>query len=96
MFKFTIREAILMTTIVAALLMWWMERNQNAKNHARLTAIEARLQSSTITVQPAPKAIAQGISITVHASSEIPYSQLNGALTALQQAGVNDITIANP
>jgi hypothetical protein len=45
MFKFTIREAILMTTIVAVLLMWWMERNHNAMNDARLTAIETRLQA---------------------------------------------------
>ena len=42
MFKVTIREAILMTTIVAVLLMWRMERNQNAKNEARYAAAEAR------------------------------------------------------
>ena len=45
MFQFTIREAILMTTIVAVLLMWWMERSQNGKYEARLTAIETRLKA---------------------------------------------------
>jgi hypothetical protein len=45
MLQFTIREAILMTTIVAVLLMWWMERSQNAKYDSRLTAIETKLQS---------------------------------------------------
>ena len=44
MFKFTIRESILATTIVAILLMWWMERSQNAKYEARLTALESRVQ----------------------------------------------------
>jgi len=53
MFKFTIREAILMTTIVAILLMWWMERSQNAKYEARLTAIETRLQALPKPVVPA-------------------------------------------
>ena len=54
MFKFTIREAILMTTIVAVLLMWWLERSQNAKHDARLTAIETKLQvfSGTYVVRP--------------------------------------------
>jgi len=45
MFKFTIREAILMTTIVAVLLMWWLERSQNLKYESRLTAIETRIQA---------------------------------------------------
>ena len=53
MFKFTIREAILMTTIVAILLMWWMERSQNAKYEARLTAIETRLPALPKPVVPA-------------------------------------------
>jgi hypothetical protein len=57
MFKFTIREAILMTTIVAVLLMWWIERNQNAKNHARLTAIETRLQVLPMPAPPTPMAV---------------------------------------
>jgi hypothetical protein len=52
MFKFTIREAILMTTIVAILLMWWLERSQNAKNDARLTAIEARLHGMPTVLLP--------------------------------------------
>jgi hypothetical protein len=45
MFKFTIREAVLMTTIVALSIMLWMERKQNARNDARLAAIEAFFQS---------------------------------------------------
>jgi hypothetical protein len=44
MFKVTIREAILMTTIIAILLMWRIERQHNAKNDAWLTEIESRLQ----------------------------------------------------
>jgi len=55
MFKFTIREAILMTTIVAVLLVWWMERSKNTTHEARLTAIEMRLQSFPITVLPPTK-----------------------------------------
>jgi len=50
MFKFTIREAILMTTIVAVLLMWWLERSQNVKYEARLTALETRMQAFPIVV----------------------------------------------
>ena len=56
MFKFTIREAILMTTIVAVLLMWWMERSHNAKYESRLTAVETKLQgfgSAFVPVVPA-------------------------------------------
>ena len=45
MFKFTIREAVLTTALVAVTVMWWMERNQNARNDARLAAIEAFFQS---------------------------------------------------
>ena len=52
MFKFTIREAILMTTIVAILLMWWLEKGRNVNHEARLTAIEMRLQSFPIPVLP--------------------------------------------
>jgi hypothetical protein len=46
MFKFTIREAVLITTIVAVSLMWWMERNQNSKNEARLAASDVRLKAN--------------------------------------------------
>lgn len=51
MFRFTIREAILMTTIVAVSIMWWMERNQNAKNEPRLAAAEARITALEALVQ---------------------------------------------
>jgi hypothetical protein len=60
-FKFTIREAILMTTIVAVLLMWWMERSQNAKYEARLTALETKLQTfPVVPVFQATRSVANG------------------------------------
>jgi len=61
MFKFTIREAILMTTIVAVCLMWWLERTQNTKNDARLTAIETRLQMLPVTVLPPTKIVVSAV-----------------------------------
>ena len=59
MLKVTIREAILMTTIVAILLMWWQERNRNNKYDERLTAIESRLQGLPGTFWPVPVIPAQ-------------------------------------
>ena len=44
MFKFTIREAIMATTIVAISLMWWMDRSQIAKYEARLAVIETHVR----------------------------------------------------
>src|SRR5437763_839105 len=45
MFKITIREAILLTTIAALALMLWTEGRKNARNDTRLAAIEAFLRS---------------------------------------------------
>jgi len=69
MFKFTIREVILMTTIVAILLMWWMETSRNAKNEARLIAIETRLnamQAPAITKSVLPLAANSGPIVIDH------------------------------
>jgi hypothetical protein len=47
MWKFTIREAIMMTTVVAVLIALWTERKQNTTANervvSRLAAIESRL-----------------------------------------------------
>ena len=45
MFKITIREAILLTTIAGLALMLWMERQHNARNDARLDRIDEFFQS---------------------------------------------------
>jgi biopolymer transport protein ExbD len=86
MLRFSIRDVLWLTALVAVLLMWWLERNQNLKNEARLTALEARLHTHK----------AGGIAATIHASSNTPYSQIDSLLKAMQRAGVEDITIAQP
>ncbi len=48
MFKVTIREATLMTTVVAVVLMWWLERSRNVKYEARLTSLETRMRAFPI------------------------------------------------
>ena len=45
MFKFTIRETVLLTTIVALCVVLWMEKRENANHETRLKAIETRLQT---------------------------------------------------
>jgi hypothetical protein len=69
MFKFTIREAILMTTIVAVALMWWMEKYRSDKFDARLTAIETRLQA--IPVVQVPVTVRSMPSRTVTAAGQL-------------------------
>jgi hypothetical protein len=70
MFRVTIREAILMTTVVAVVLMWWLERSQNVKYEARLTALETRMQAFPFapTLQ-APGSRAVPVSFTVFPAS---------------------------
>ena len=86
MFKFTIRETILMTTIVAILEMWWIERNQNAKNDARLTAIETRLRIHQ----------AKGNAATIHLSSDTPYSKLDALLKGWRVLASKRSPLPNP
>ena len=52
MFKFTIRETILLTIIVAVLLMWWMERARNSPRVVASPTLPPQGIAATIHASP--------------------------------------------